>query len=91
MAMGTTCAVHVHRSWVPLEIHHILPLGLGGPNKAENKCSVCSNGHGQVHEFIRLLTVYGGKVPWLKALRFGRKVRALATRGYSEWLANKSG
>jgi hypothetical protein len=87
--MGTACAVHRHRSWVPLEVHHVWPLGMGGPDTPGNKISLCADGHGEVHGFLDLLVRGRGSVPWLKAIRYGRKVRALARRGYEQWLEHK--
>ena len=83
--MGTSCAVHRHRSWVPLEVHHVWPLGMGGPDRASNKISLCSNGHSEVHGYLDLLRKYDGKVPWLQALRYGGRVRRLARQGYEQW------
>jgi hypothetical protein len=83
--MGTGCAVHRHRSWVPMEVHHVWPLGMGGPDKIANKITLCANGHSEVHGFLDLLRKHDGKVPWLQAWRYGGKVRRLARLGYEQW------
>lgn len=83
MAMGHKCAVHVHRSIVPLEMHHIFPLGMGGPDTEENLVSVCSNGHSAIHDLLRQMVK--GKVPWKIKRHYGYRIRRLAKRGYNEW------
>ena len=79
--MGTECAVHRHREWVPLEIHHVWPMGDGGPNSPANKVTVCENGHGAIHAYIDHLR-RNPKPPWVIRRRFGRKVRALGQLGF---------
>ncbi len=79
-AMGRSCAVHVHRSLVPLEVHHVWPLGYGGPDVAANKVTLCSNGHSAVHDLLaRMLK---GSVPWTVRRRYGWRTRRVAARGY---------
>lgn len=83
--MGRDCAVHVHEDEVPIEQHHIWPLGMGGPKTAENTVSVCSNGHAAIHDYMRLLA--RGKVSWEEERRYGPKVRRLAQRGLENAVA----
>ena len=83
--MGTNCAVHTHHSLVPIEIHHIWPLGLGGPNTRDNRIPLCSNAHSAVHSFLTLLIKGGGKVKWTTARQYGHRVRDLALQGYEKW------
>lgn len=90
--LGHTCAVHVHDEWVPQNEHHIWPLGMGGPDQASNKVTLCMNGHGAVHAYLDLLVRHGedprerdnpaGGVPWHIAMHFGPKVRAVAFQGW---------
>ena len=87
--MGTDCAVHRHGSRVPLEVHHVWPLGDGGPNIASNRRKVCANGHYEVHNFYDLLMVSAGHVPWKASRGYGWKVRALARAGYLQATTNK--
>lgn len=84
MPMGVTCSVHHHRSWVPIEQHHVWPLGMGGPNEPGNRVPVCANGHYATHEYLDRLIKGGGVVPWAEARHFGPKVRDLAERGWTE-------
>jgi hypothetical protein len=84
LIMDYTCAVHVHESWVPLNEHHVWPKGMGGPNTAANKITLCMNGHGEVHAYIALLIKYDGKIPNKTRAHFGLKVRNLARRGWEQ-------
>lgn len=80
--MGLTCAVHSHPEWVPMERHHVWPLGMGGPDRDVNKITVCANGHYAIHAFLDLLIDHSGEVPWETARHFGKKVRDFAIRGW---------
>jgi hypothetical protein len=84
MPMGVECAVHRHASWVPIERHHVWPLGLGGPDAAANKIPVCANGHYAIHELLDRLLKTGGQVPWEQRRHFGPKVRHYAQLGYEQ-------
>jgi hypothetical protein len=81
MPMGVTCAVHRHREWVPIERHHVWPIGMGGPDVAANIVSVCANGHYAIHEVIRRLIAHGVHLP--DAQHFGVKVRWYAIQGWT--------
>jgi hypothetical protein len=76
--MGMTCAAHRHRSLVPVEWHHIFPLGDGGPNVAANRVALCSNAHSAVHDLLDKMRRAGGAVPWPVRRRYGAAVRRLA-------------
>lgn len=99
--MSTTCAVHAHDEWVPTNAHHVWPLGMGGPDKAANKVTLCMNGHGAVHAYMDHLIRYGpdaddprnpnGGVPWSIAMHFGTKVRWLAFSGWDQAGRPRSG
>lgn len=84
-AMGTTCAAHNHRELVPLERHHVWPLGEGGPDTSANIAVVCSNAHSATHDL--LAKMLKGPVPWTVRRRYGLRVRGLAKRGYDQILA----
>lgn len=86
-AMGTTCAAHTHDSWVPIEIHHVWPLGDGGPNIATNRLPLCSNAHGSVHYCLDMMRK--GYVPWKVRRHYGPGVRAVAERGWAEITAHR--
>lgn len=82
MKRGVTCAVHVHDSPVPLEDHHIHPLGYHGPDTAANKARVCSNAHGDTHYYLEYLLKHNGQRPpnWRT---WSPRARALAVIGYA--------
>lgn len=82
--MGVLCLVHTHGEWVPLERHHVWPLGMGGPNIPANVISVCANGHGSIHAYLDHLIRYGEDVPWDLRKHFGPTVRGYAWRGWTE-------
>jgi hypothetical protein len=80
--MGTTCVLHAHREWVPIEQHHVWPLGMGGPDIAANKISVCCNGHYSIHAVIDHHIRYGEDPPWELMQHFGPRVRERAWQGW---------
>jgi rhodanese-related sulfurtransferase len=89
--MDTTCAVHRHRELVPIERHHIHPLGEGGPDVEANKVTVCANGHMSIHAYLTLLLkaqkrqverLKPSDIPWLTRRQYGRGVRKYAQQGY---------
>jgi hypothetical protein len=84
MPMGTSCSVHKHREWVPMEVHHIWPVGMGGPNVAANKVTVCCNAHYSIHEALRQLILHNGNVPLDTWKHFGVKVKHYAMQGWVE-------
>lgn len=83
MGRGMDCEVHTHQGRVPQERHHIIPKKYGGPDTAENLIDLCANGHGDVHYYIALLFKYQGDPPPVIRRTFGRKVQAVAWRGYT--------
>lgn len=88
MAMGRACAVHTHREDVPLEVHHIWPVGDGGPDTKANRVTICANAHGAVHDLIdkgRRTKLPAGPLalPWSIRRRYGARVRKLADVGWS--------
>lgn len=86
--MGTVCAVHRHRSSVPIQTHHVFPVGLGGPNVHSNRVQICADGHTEVHNYMNLLV--GDAVPWRVRLRYGFRVRRLARQGWDAYLKSTS-
>jgi len=82
VVMNMGCEVHKHRELVPIERHHVWPLGQGGPNVEANKVTVCANGHYSIHALLDLLLKGRGKVPWTTRRQYGRGVRKYAQLGY---------
>ena len=91
--MGRTCAAHRHREDVPIESHHIHPLGDGGPDTKLNRIGLCANAHGAVHFLLDRARKAGGygNVPWSYRRRFGPAVRQLAERGWAAIAAGRDG
>lgn len=84
MAMGRTCWCHTHRDDVPLEVHHIWPLGSGGPDIKANRVTVCSNAHSATHDLLaKMLKAGTSSLPWYVRIRYGSKVRRLAAAGFA--------
>lgn len=81
--MGRECWAHRHRDDVPIEIHHVWPVGSGGPNVKANRVAVCSNAHSAVHDLLgRMVRAGTDRLPWTVRRRYGRKVRRLAAAGF---------
>ena len=80
------CALHRdHGSARPaiLVTHHIVPLGMDGPDVATNKIRICDNGHRSVHTVLAAL-VFDRPIP----VGVGcRTERALAREGFDRWVA----
>lgn len=82
--MGRNCWAHRHRDDVPLEVHHVWPVGSGGPNVAPNRVTICSNAHSAAHDLLaKMLRADTPKLPWRVRIRYGRRVRRLAEAGYA--------
>lgn len=82
--MTLVCAVH--KTHVPrqllVELHHVQPLGMGGPDVDANKVAVCVGGHYSIHALLADLIRDG------RMRRAGTKTeRALAQRGFDAWVA----
>lgn len=89
MPMGTTCAVHRHRELVPIERHHVWPLGEGGPDAPTNRIVVCANGHYSIHALLDLLLKNRGQLPWTVRRQYGPRVRQYARAGYEQITAHE--
>lgn len=91
---GRVCAcVAEHRpSPLELNLHHILPLGMGGLDVPSNTVWLCPTGHGSVHEILREICRRGGSLSWGEATALwdrpvSRYAFALAHEGYARFLA----
>lgn len=60
--------------------HHVVPKAWGGSDG--EKVSICDTHHYSVHAAINLLRTFDGDVPKEHRKKFGRKVWALARRGW---------
>lgn len=87
--MGTGCAVHRHRELVPLNVHHIHPLGLGGRDVPANRVTLCANAHYSVHALLDLMLDAAGPVPWPVRRRYAWRVRQIAAAGHAATVAGR--
>lgn len=78
------CQLHkTHASAEPLtlDVHHVWPLAMGGPDTAGNKVSICQTGHRNIHHLIHLMI---RNLPLPKAHVHEKK---LAQAGIAQWEA----
>lgn len=86
-ALKTTqpCQVH-HGAHVPAthlnHRHHVWPLALGGPNRADNVIVVCPTGHYNIHTLLDEYIIRRGEVAWAVIRRYTRGEREYAKLGY---------
>jgi HNH endonuclease len=94
-AMGTNCAAHIHHDWVPLEVHHVHPIGRGGKDVRGNRLSLCSNAHSAVHDALLKIEKAGEwlRIPYAVRRHYGLQVRRIALAGWAayadDWKAGK--
>ena len=72
-----------------VDVHHIWPLGQGGPNTADNRTHICPSGHVRVHELLTQLLAAHGELPWAVLRHYGLAERELARRGYAAIAAHR--
>jgi hypothetical protein len=77
----TVCAVHRYHWPAPLglHVHHVWPLGMGGPDVAWNEVAVCPTGHDNIHRIMRALEESAARPAG------GRAERLLAMAGLAMW------
>lgn len=82
-ASDVPCSVHTEHRPEPLRIvvHHVQPLGMGGPNVPANKIAVCDTGHYSIHRLLGYL-IDGKPLP-----SGHHEERRLAQAGYDAWVA----
>lgn len=79
----TVHAEHAPRVNHP-EVHHVWPVGMGGPDVPENRVPLCPTGHTNVHDLLRAALKGTGvdDLPWEYRRRFHYGERELARTGY---------
>jgi hypothetical protein len=84
--MKTSLPCTFHRKHEPRshvnEIHHVWPLGHGGPDIPENRVVICATGHNSVHQIISELILGHGNMSWAALRAYGKDERDLAKLGY---------
>lgn len=82
------CVTDHNPNAVQLHVHHIWPLGLGGPDEPANEMVVCPTTHAKVHRLIREAVRDGVAVtdlPWSIRQAMGRFAVDLAQDGWAQW------
>lgn len=78
------CAIH--NKHLPAshinELHHVWPLGKGGPDIAENRVIVCATGHNNIHDLLSHFITLAGKVPYSVLKQYSLEERRLAKLGW---------
>ncbi len=64
------------------EVHHVWPLGHGGPDVPENTVVVCATGPNNIHKLLSLLLKNKGVVPAEAKGRYTQGERRYARTGY---------
>lgn len=90
---GRACLCRATHAPHPLELerHHVWPLGMGGPDTADNVVWTCPTTHTNTHELLRLLMRVGpltwGEVGAMYDVPVSRYAYDLAVEGYRRVLA----
>lgn len=72
-----------------LEIHHIWPMGKGGPDTKENRIWRCPTSHCNIHDLERAWYKAGGEPSWEIRRRYSAQTRDLARRAYQSAQAGR--
>lgn len=66
--------------------HHIMPIGMGGPDEDWNLIKLCPNQHAMTHRLIRLWGYrYNTTPPWWIRRHFSPIAREMAETGWHAW------
>jgi len=68
--------------------HHVLPLGLGGPDVQDNEVVVCPTMHANIHTILDRAVKLSTFPPWEFLKRFGPADRQIARRGWDAFVAS---
>jgi HNH endonuclease len=63
-------------------VHHVWPLGEGGPNTPGNLVPLCPTSHEDVHVLLDLYREARKVPPWTERRRFNHYVRLIAHTGF---------
>lgn len=84
------CVTAHNPNAVELHIHHIWPIGMGGPDEPANEVLVCPTTHSKVHRLLREAVKAGtdpANLPWNMRRAFGAYAVTVAQSGYQQWKA----
>lgn len=78
------CEVHfTHQPTTHInEVHHVWPLGAGGPDVPANKVVVCATGHNNIHDLLSRWLKANADPGWDVQRHYTRQERALAQLGF---------
>ncbi len=65
-----------------IEVHHIWPIGQGGPDVRGNRIPLCPTAHSSVHWLLREYKRHNGTPPWDDRRRLNPYLRYLAAEGW---------
>lgn len=85
---GGGCDVHAYHSPRPqdVDLHHILPKFMGGPDEESNMVRVCPTGHRNVHLLLAEYLRIHAKPPWAVLRQYGGDERYLAQDGWDRYM-----
>ncbi len=72
-----------------LHLHHLWPLGDGGPDTPENLVVLCPSAHENFHRLWRAYKRYEGKPPKSVEAMFSPFTRRLVHRAWSKFKADR--
>lgn len=83
---STSQPCEIHKKHVPEthinHVHHIWPVGEGGPDITDNKVVVCPTGHYSIHDLLNQYKMLMGRVPYTILRRYSIEERKYAALGY---------
>jgi hypothetical protein len=86
----TRAPCQVHANHTPQshinEVHHVWPLGDGGPNIPANKVTVCATGHNNIHDLLNKYRQAAGDPGWETLRHYTRQERVYAALGWQRIL-----
>lgn len=84
---GRRCVGHAYHSPRPArsDIHHVVPIGWGGPEDKANRVPLCQTGHANVHLLLDFYKDFNGSVPWPIRREFGPGERKIAAEGWRRY------
>lgn len=82
------CAAHAeHRPrCASVDLHHVWPVGMGGPDVPSNWVILCPTGHRNVHRLLAAYVRLGYTPSWDVRQRYHPAERELAWQGYTAQL-----
>lgn len=92
LPLTTSKPCEIHKTHVPKShvnhVHHIWPLGDGGPNVAENRIVVCPTGHMNIHSLLDEYRRCQGTPARFVLSHYATREREMAALG---WVRMKQG